>query len=305
MADKPKVHESWYRGPHCNLYPSKSALNEPGAIESVLQGWAPTEPIIFKGDKVLAIGSCFAQHVRDQLAVRGYQVAGAKPDGLEVTKRFAKEQQAYVVICGPGMNNTDVIKQQFEWAYDPDYRIGPAWFAEDRELRLPRVDVLAATRKVFAETTVFIFTLGLSEAWYLKASGQCCWRAVPESQFDAELYGFRTMSTGENVANMLRILELIRLHNDQARVVFTVSPVPLMATFRPISCLSANSASKAKLRAAIDEVMLADLSGVYYFPSFEMVRDVIGPVAYTEGNRHVTQSVIDCIMQSFVEHYCG
>lgn len=300
------VHESWYRGPHCNWYPSKSVLREPGAIvDHVLAGWIPPQPIISKEDHVLTMGSCFAQHIRDDLVIRGYKVAGKQPDGQEVTRRFLDEQQAYVVICGPGLNNTDVMRQQFEWAYDPQYEVGPTWFAEDRALRLPREETRVATRDVFDRTTVFIFTLGLSEAWYLKSSGQCCWRAVPKSQFDDTIYGFKTLTTAENAANLLRIIQLIRRHNSSAPVVFTVSPVPLMATFRPVSCLSADSASKSKLRAAIDEVMLDNPVGVYYFPSFEIVRDVIGPSAYTEGNRHVTPSVIKLVMGVFVENYCG
>ena len=48
---------------------------------------------------------------------------------------------------------------------------------------------------------------------------------------------------------------VIRKHRPDARIVVTLSPIPLMATFRPVSCMVANSVSKASLRCAIDTVM--------------------------------------------------
>ena len=44
----------------------------------------------------------------------------------------------------------------------------------------------------------------------------------------------------------------MRKHVPHASVVLTLSPVPLAATFRGVSCVTANAASKATLRAAVD-----------------------------------------------------
>ena len=84
-------------------------------------------------------------------------------------------------------------------------------------------------------------------------------------------------SVGENVANLREIVRLIRKHVPRAAIVFTLSPVPLSAdcllhqvplsadcllhqvplaaTFRGVSCVTANAASKAILRVAVDELM--------------------------------------------------
>jgi hypothetical protein len=91
-------------------------------------------------------------------------------------------------------------------------------------------------------------------------------------------------SVGENVANLREIVRLIRKHVPRAAIVFTLSPVllsadgllhqvpallllprmtsdclphqvPLAATFRGVSCVTANAASKAILRVAVDELM--------------------------------------------------
>ena len=62
-------------------------------------------------------------------------------------------------------------------------------------------------------------------------------------------------TTAENSDNLARIRELIRDVKPTAPIIFTLSPVPLMATFRPVSCVTASSVSKAILRVSIDELM--------------------------------------------------
>ena len=48
--------------------------------------------------------------------------------------------------------------------------------------------------------------------------------------------------------------QMIRKNNKNASIIFTLSPVPLKATFRNMSCTVANSVSKAILRVALDEI---------------------------------------------------
>ena len=54
----------------------------------------------------------------------------------------------------------------------------------------------------------------------------------------------------------------MRRHNPRAHIVFTLSPVPLNATFRGVSCVSANSVSKAILRVAVDELLREEGHGI-------------------------------------------
>ena len=81
------------------------------------------------------------------------------------------------------------------------------------------------------------------------------WRAVPSDRYDPARHGFRVTTVAENVANLREMVRLVRAHVPSASIVFTLSPVPLAATFRGSSCVVANSASKAILRAAVDEVL--------------------------------------------------
>ncbi len=95
--------------------------------------------------------------------------------------------------------------------------------------------------------------------------------ALRPGQFDAERHRFRQTSVAENEQNILAIVELIRSTNPTAPIVLTLSPVPLKATFRHISCVT-DCVSKSVLRVAIDNVMSMEPDDVWYWPSFEVVR---------------------------------
>jgi hypothetical protein len=120
---------------------------------------------------------------------------------------------------------------------------------------------------------------------------------------------FRLSTVAENEENIAGLVRLIREVNDTAPIVFTLSPVPLRATFREVSCVSADAVSKSVLRVAIDSVMQRQLPGVYYWPSFELVKGA-GPVldyrAYNDPDaRHVNRYLVYTIVNAFVRAFYG
>ena len=86
-------------------------------------------------------------------------------------------------------------------------------------------------------------------------------------------------------------------------MLITVSPVPLLATFRNMDVLVANSYSKSVQRAALDEFLL-DKEGMDYFPSFEYVTLSDPNFAWkSKDYRHPTDDVVKRIMDNVVLHY--
>jgi GSCFA family len=91
--------------------------------------------------------------------------------------------------------------------------------------------------------------------------------------------------------------------------VLTLSPVPLKGTFRGISSLSADCVSKSVLRVAIDQVISEGHRGVYYWPSFEIVKWAGVHLAWPaygldDGKtRHVTRRLVAEIVDAFVESF--
>lgn len=296
-------HGSWWRGDSTNFLPNKASLGaSDGIAEYVLKGFLPKSPVISKEAGITSFGSCFASHVTRFLRERGFRVlVGNDEKGGPVTS------SSHIVRFGEGIVNTFAILQQLQWGFgERDFPEG-LWYGPNKELAHPSAQARLETEDILKKTDVFIFTLGLSEIWYDKRTGDAFWRAIPAAVFDKTRHGFRVSSVGENFDNLNAIVELIKIKRPQAKVIFTLSPVPLMATFRPISCISANSVSKAVLRVALDELFRArgDLADrLYYFPSYELVKDVFAD-PFKDDFRHPKDEVISRIMEIFYRQYCA
>lgn len=285
----------WYRGEHVNYMPTRTNLFEREAIDKyILQGWCPPTPFITRDDRITAFGSCFAANVSEYLAQRGYNVFN----------QTSASAAAYVIRCGEGMVNTFAVSQQFQWAYGEREFDEALWYDKSGAEASYDEAIRERTRKIFNSTDVFIITLGLSEVWYNKTSGEVFWRAIPRSKFDATRHGFKVSTVAENIENLETIYRIIRAKRPQASVIFTLSPVPLTATFRPVSCITANTVSKSVLRVALDEFCRAhsDQQGLFYFPSFEITKEYFRD-SYRGDNRHVRADVIKQIMRTFAKHY--
>lgn len=287
-------HGSWYRGEQTHFIPSKAELAEPDAVDRfIMPGWSPPDPFITKTMMITAFGSCFARHISEYLGEMGYNISG---NNLELLA-------AHIIRFGEGMVNSFAIRQQFEWALGERIFPDKLWFGPNKEIVSVDPDIRDQTLDIIKRTNVFIITLGLSEIWYDKVTGDAFWRAIPKDMFDPNRHGFRLSSVTENLDNLRAIYRCIRNLRSNASVIFTLSPIPLMATFRPVSCLTANSVSKAILRTAVDEFMRENHDGSYYFPSYEIVTEMFADSRMPD-NRHIKSEAISFAMNTFTRYYC-
>lgn len=286
---------TYFRGERPNFHPTDETLTNPDFIsEYLVRGWMPSEPFIDKQAGIVPFGSCFAANIRTYLANRGYRLLNSQG------------ALSYVNWMPEGIVNTFAIRQQFEWAWLNRVPEVELWHGYDSKVFGYVEDVRLATQALFDACDVFIITLGLSEVWYDEPTGEVFWRAVPREYFDASRHKFRVSSVMENYENLAAIHRLIRERRPDATIVFTLSPVPLAATFRPIGCASANTVSKAILRAAVDELMRGPALGdprCFYFPSYEIVTTCfMNPMM--EDRKHPHAHVIDLNMAIFERYFC-
>lgn len=278
----------WWRGENCNFIPSRTNLQEEDAIDKyILDGWLPGSKLINRSTYVTAFGSCFAHQIRKRLR--------------EYSSYTPQYPDLPIIHYGEAINNTFAILQQFRWALW-DENFDGLWHDKDINLVVPTEEMRANTKEVFEKTEVFILTLGLSEVWCNTMTGNVFWRAIPKENYDPERHSFRVSSVEENRQNLLLTTNIIRQFNPKAKIIFTLSPVPLNATFRPVSCITANSVSKAILRVAVDEVMRMGISNLYYWPAYEIVKEFF-PQPYQDDNRHIHPNVTKAILDKFARYY--
>lgn len=292
------AHKSWYRGSDCNFNPNKINILQKDAIERyILKGWLPEEPFLDKNSSITAFGSCFAKHISEYLEKKGYNVVSSNDNSY--------------IDFRAGVNNVFAIRQLLEFVFLNKAFAEETWHRDDKTVILKNQELRNKTLKLFINTDLFIITLGLSEIWYNKETNDAFWRAIPVGQFDERVHSFKVASFAETKENIKIIYTLIKKYNPKARVLFTISPVPLVATFRPVSCITANAVSKALLRAAIDE-FYRDLKenndeSLFYWPSYEIIEKIftntIEGGAYIEDCRHIKLECVEMIMKLFEKYY--
>jgi len=185
--------------------------------------------------------------------------------------------------------------------------IQPGGFASEAEMRADRTQHLAHVRAMFETLDILVFTLGLTEAWVSKVDGAAfplC-PGVAGGTFDPLSHEFRNLRTADVRAQIGEFAARLRLVNPNARIILTVSPVPLAATASGNHVLPATIYSKSVLRAAAQEAC-EDLPEIFYFPSYEIVT---GPQArgrfFADDLREVTEEGVDHVMRVFLRRAAG
>ena len=293
---KKKIGRSFYRGENVNFNPYLKDFENENFLDSyVFKGWTPNSKMITKDTKVTAFGSCFASNIANHLSTAGYKLSKDETPDI------------YISSMGEGLVNTFSLLQQFEWALENKTPTQELWHGYNAEDYGYSDEIKEKTKRVFLDTEFFIITLGLSEIWYDEVTGEVFWRAVPQEKVDPGRHKFRVCSLVETKENIQKIYNIIQKHNPNAKLLFTLSPVPLAATFRPVSCLSANSVSKSILRAALDEFYRDNWKDInkklFYFPSYEIVTELFFQ-KFKEDNRHPKDEIIEMIMKLFEYYYC-
>ena len=158
-----------------------------------------------------------------------------------------------------------------------------------------------ALSRALRKCEVFILTLGMTEAWVF-ADSELATSTSPIFG-DATLVRHRNLTVEDNVRELERIYELFAKHNPEAKIITTVSPVPLNSTFnKDQHVVVANGLSKSILRVALEQFSQAHPENVYYFPSYEIVtmgtRD-----PWEIDARHVSAAAVERAMRQFQRQF--
>lgn len=279
--------------------------------------------VIGRGDRIATAGSCFAQHISRKLKHSGYRymVTERRP-----AHAFAvRENYGTFTARFGNIYSVRQLRQLLQRAYATFEPHDVAWtrgdgrvidpfrpaiqtggFANVAEVRADRETHLAAVRRMFEACDVFVFTLGLTEAWESTVDGAVFPLApgtVAEGVNDAAR--FRNFGVAEMEADLSCFIDDLRGINPRVRIILTVSPVPLIATYEPRHVLVSTAYSKAALRVVAEQIVRR-YDDVEYFPSYEMIT---GPhthgAFYADDLREVLPSGVDYVMTHFAKHYLG
>lgn len=296
------------------------ARRAPGDVDPA--GAAPFQ--IAPSDRIASAGSCFAQHIARRLAGAGYNYLVTEPGYPRMGDRLAAKYNYGTFSARYGnIYTARQLVQLFDRAYgeftpaEPFWRDGDRWFDPFRpmiqprgftsktEANLDRAQHLAAVRKMMETLDVFIFTFGLTEAWICAADGAvlpvCPGCGV--GAFDPARYAFENFDVADVTADFTAFAARLRGVNPRARIVLTVSPVPLVATYSGDHVLTATTYSKAVLRVAAGQ-LARELDACAYFPSFEIITGAFSRGGYYAPDlREVEPAGVEHVMRVFFRQF--
>jgi len=268
---------------------------------------------------IASMGSCFAREIKRRLIQRDFNY---------ITEETYHPASLHASAAWERVYSTHCMRQIFEYTFEqwnPDLRW---WIApESKKIQDPYRRVILYdnlkeaeegfeqhrmhSRKALEKAEVLILTLGLTEIWEDTIDGSViCLPAGPyvNEGGDMSRYRFRVSRYEDNLKNLERIHEIMAAGNPDCKILITVSPVNLWATFRrDIDVISASCNSKATLRAVADEFAVCH-ENVYYFPAFEMAtiyQPPSGQTYFSEGrqNFHINKPTVKFIMQHFFKFF--
>ncbi|WP_390912291.1 GSCFA domain-containing protein [Pseudosulfitobacter sp. SM2401] len=307
--------------PYENMGPEaywKSAVAEPGA-HGLTGLWSPKFQIK-PNHRIVTAGSCFAQHIGNALANRGYQWVDCEPAPPFVLGQEARHYGYGVFSFRTGNIYTpSILLQWLELAYglreevreiwekngrfyDPlRPAIEPGGFASEDEVWAARAVTYASLRKAVETANVFVFTLGLTERWMNRETGleyALCPGTVAGT-FDSSVHAFSNATTRQTMRALTKSLKLLKSKNPKIKVLLTVSPVPLTATASGKHVLTATQYSKSVLRAVAGQAA-EDFWFVDYFPSFEIItHPIFRGMFFAPNMRSVVPEGVNTVMSHF------
>lgn len=281
-----------------------------------------SQPIAFDpDDRIATAGSCFAQHIGHHLAQRGCNYMDLEPAPPAIGSTDEARARGYDLFsCRYG--NIYTSRQLLQlllaaqgrhtpaeavWMRDGRYfdalrpSVEPTGMASAQEVLAARERHLEHVLTMFKTLDVLVFTLGLTEGWESRLDGTM-YPTAPGTiagQYDPSRHALRNLRYGEVMADMETFWQELRLLNPGARLLLTVSPVPLAATASDEHVLPATVYSKSVLRAVAGD-LAEDHEDIHYFPSYEIIASHPAKGMFFEPDqRQVNPLGVELVMKTF------
>ena len=296
------------------------AQETPFAINQI---WKPKFEIN-RLQKIATAGSCFAQHIMNELKKNNFTVLDLEPappglpDQLHTKygysmysarygniysarqlNQLAKECLGYHQPKGYIWRKNGKFFDGLRPSIEPDGLDNKQQVIEHRQFHIEQV------REMFKSLDIFIFTLGLTESWIHRASGTV-FPIAPGTQAGRfnprkhKFYNANFKQIKNDMNQFLSITNEIR-GGKPFKMLLTVSPVPLTATASDTHVLVATMQSKALLRSAAAELCSRNLN-IDYFPSYEIVNNPrLNSLSFADNLRTIRPEIVATVMRHFFE----
>jgi hypothetical protein len=251
---------------------------------------ASLEQAIGYQDRLLLMGSCFAEEMGEQLQQHLFR-AMVNPHGI-LYNPVSITKAIHTYLDGRQYTAADLFQHDDLWH---------SWDHHSRFSALTPAAVLeninaaqAAAARCLEEARWLVITLGSAHAYVLKETGQLvanCHK-VPTATFYKKL-----LTVDEIISALDNMMHRLFFRNRQINIIFTVSPVRYAR-----DGVVENNLSKAILLQAVHQ-LVNKFDRLFYFPAYELVIDDLRDYRfYKDDLVHPNETAIQYVWEQFVQH---
>ncbi|MCF6270856.1 MAG: GSCFA domain-containing protein [Melioribacteraceae bacterium] len=244
-------------------------------------------------DKVLTIGSCFAENIAEYFKATRFNILGNpfgvlyNPISIYNSLKFTVDEKKF--------SESDLIKHQSEWH---SFYHHSDFSNHDKEAVIDNINASIKSTNLFLKSAdIIILTFGTSyvfEHLEKKIVVSNCHK-IPQKEFSH----FR-LTLSKTIDTIQKTLQLIKSVNPKVRFILTVSPVRHWKD----GAIN-NQLSKANLLLAINEVVNSENNSLY-FPSYEIVMDDLRDYRFYNSDLiHPNKLATDYIWEKFTTSFCS
>jgi hypothetical protein len=242
---------------------------------------------------VLLMGSCFSENIANRLSNRKWKVLsnpfGILFDALSIERTLEEIVQRKEYTA----NDLFLYNELYtSWNHHSDY----SDYSMERGLKMIN-DSMETSYKFLEDTNTVIITLGSAYSYYYhrenKYVANC--HKIPQLEFRKDLISIERI-----LLSLKKIRSLILSVNPTCNFILTISPVRHLR-----DGVVENNRSKARLIEAVN-LLIEEFPAVYYFPSYEIVIDVLRDYRFFDidcahPNYLATDIVFDYFKESCID----
>lgn len=253
---------------------------------------SPLHPALRHSDRVVVMGSCFAEHIGARLSEMKWRTV-VNPFGVLYNPLSIAEAMGRLISARPYTEEELTLYPHGGWS---TWMHHSRYAHPDKETALQLINgSLAIGSQMLAQADMLIVTLGTAWVYRQKETNQVVGNChkVPERTFTRQ-----RLTVEETVEAMAAMLAQLWEVNPSLRMIITVSPVRHLK-----DTLHGNQLSKATLLLAVDELCRRFPDRVHYFPAYEIVMDELRDYRfYADDMAHPSPQAVEYVWERFVEH---
>ena len=260
-------------------------LNTPVEIPS---GFIP----IHHAQRLLIMGSCFAENIGTLLAENKFQV-DINPFGI-LYNPLSISMALREIIRKRLYEESDLFPYREYW-HSPMHHGSFSAATPEEVVRNIRVRLEQAHKEV-KQLDWLMLTFGTAYVYEQKKTGKVvanCHK-LPEEDFVR-----RRLETDEITEDYIQLLDELISLNPKIKILFTVSPIRHVR-----DGMHANQLSKSVLLLAIDRLMQRYPQATFYFPSYEIILDELRDYRfYADDMVHPSSLAVNYLWERFSETF--